>query len=55
MPPKRIAIIGAGGMAREIASAVGSINHTSSQFEFLGYVVTDLSRLGPRDSRDQVL
>jgi sugar O-acyltransferase (sialic acid O-acetyltransferase NeuD family) len=55
MPPTRIAIIGAGGMAREIASAVGSINHTSSQFEFLGYVVTDLSRLGPRDSRDQVL
>lgn len=55
MQPRRIAIIGAGGMAREIASAVSWINHTSSQFEFLGYVVTDLSRLGPRDSCDEVL
>jgi len=50
-----MAIVGAGGMAREIASALAWINRTSSQFEFLGYVVTDLSRLGPNDSCDQVL
>jgi sugar O-acyltransferase (sialic acid O-acetyltransferase NeuD family) len=52
---KRIVIIGAGGAAREIASALRSINRTEPQFEFLGYVVSDLSRLQPRDSRDQVL
>ena len=52
---KRIVIIGAGGAAREIASALRSINRVEPQFEFLGYVVSDLSRLQPRDSRDQVL
>ena len=52
---KRIVIIGAGGAAREIASALRSINRIERQFEFLGYVVSDLSRLQPRDSRDQVL
>lgn len=55
MRPKRIAIVGAGGMAREIASALGWINRSGPQFEFLGYVVSDLSRLGQTDSRDQVL
>jgi sugar O-acyltransferase (sialic acid O-acetyltransferase NeuD family) len=55
MRPKRIAIVGAGGMAREMASALHWINRASQQFEFLGYVVSDLSRLGKRDSRDQVL
>jgi sugar O-acyltransferase (sialic acid O-acetyltransferase NeuD family) len=55
MQPKRIAIVGAGGMAREIAAALQCINRTSRQFEFLGYVVSDLSRLGSRDSSDQVL
>jgi sugar O-acyltransferase (sialic acid O-acetyltransferase NeuD family) len=55
MRPKRIVIVGAGGMAREIASALHWINRTDRQFEFLGYVVSDLSRLGQRDSRDQVL
>jgi sugar O-acyltransferase (sialic acid O-acetyltransferase NeuD family) len=42
-------------MAREIASALRWINRTDQKFEFLGYVVSDLSRLGERDSRDQVL
>jgi sugar O-acyltransferase (sialic acid O-acetyltransferase NeuD family) len=55
MHPQRIAIVGAGGMAREIASALGSINRSGRQFEFLGYVVTDFSRLRQTDSRDQVL
>jgi sugar O-acyltransferase (sialic acid O-acetyltransferase NeuD family) len=54
-PRKRIVIIGAGGAAREIASALRSINQIQQQFEFLGYVVSDLSRLLPRDSRSQVL
>ena len=55
MHRKRIVIIGAGGTAREIASALRSINRIEPQFEFLGYVVSDLSRLQQRDSRDQVL
>jgi sugar O-acyltransferase (sialic acid O-acetyltransferase NeuD family) len=55
MRPKRIVIVGAGGMAREITSALHWINRGSPQFEFLGYAVSDISRLGQRDSRDQVL
>jgi sugar O-acyltransferase (sialic acid O-acetyltransferase NeuD family) len=52
---KRIVVIGAGGAAREIASALRSINQIEPQYEFLGYAVSDLARLQPRDSRDQVL
>jgi sugar O-acyltransferase (sialic acid O-acetyltransferase NeuD family) len=52
---KRIAIIGAGGMAREVASTLKSINRQKESFDFLGYVVSDLSRLGPRDSHDEVI
>jgi sugar O-acyltransferase (sialic acid O-acetyltransferase NeuD family) len=52
---KRIAIVGAGGMAREIESALRWINQIELQFDFAGYLVSDLSRLGPRDSRDQVV
>jgi sugar O-acyltransferase (sialic acid O-acetyltransferase NeuD family) len=55
MQPKRIAIIGAGGMAREIEAALRWINRNGRQFEFLGYVVSDVSRLGPRDSCREVL
>jgi sugar O-acyltransferase (sialic acid O-acetyltransferase NeuD family) len=53
--PTRIIVVGAGGAAREIVSALDSINKIQQRFEFLGYVVSDLSRLQPRDSRDQVL
>jgi sugar O-acyltransferase (sialic acid O-acetyltransferase NeuD family) len=52
---KRIVIIGAGGMAREIASALQWINRMTPSFEFLGYVVSDLSKLTDRDSQAQVL
>ena len=52
---KRIVIIGAGGAAREIASALRSINQIDPRFEFLGYVVSDLARLQPRDSHDEIL
>jgi len=53
--PTRIIVVGAGGAAREIVSALDSINKIQQRFEFLGYVVSDLSRLQPRDSREQVL
>ena len=52
---RRIAIVGAGGMAREVASAVHWINRTDRRFEFLGYVVSDISKLGERDSRETVI
>jgi sugar O-acyltransferase (sialic acid O-acetyltransferase NeuD family) len=55
MKRKRIVIIGAGGMAREVASALHWINRAEPRFDFLGYVVSDLSRLGRHDTRDQVL
>ena len=55
MRPKRIVIVGAGGMAREIASALRWINRGSSNLNFWGMRSADVSRLGQRDSRDQVL
>jgi sugar O-acyltransferase (sialic acid O-acetyltransferase NeuD family) len=51
----RIAIIGAGGMAREIAATLRAINQIKPRYDFAGYVVSDLSRLGERDSREEVL
>jgi sugar O-acyltransferase (sialic acid O-acetyltransferase NeuD family) len=42
-------------MAREVACALKWINRVEPRYEFLGYVVSDLSRLGERDSRDQVI
>lgn len=50
-----IAIIGAGGFAREVAWLIRDINQSQNSFEFLGYIVSDLSKLGEHDSRDQVL
>jgi sugar O-acyltransferase (sialic acid O-acetyltransferase NeuD family) len=55
MKPQRIAVIGAGGMAREVASALAWVNRIERRFEFVGYVLSDLSRLGERDSREQVV
>jgi sugar O-acyltransferase (sialic acid O-acetyltransferase NeuD family) len=55
MKRQRIAIIGAGGMAREVESALRAMNLIEPRFEFTGFVVSDLSKLGPRDSREQVL
>lgn len=55
MKPQRIAVIGAGGMAREVASTIAWMNRVEQRFEFVGYVVSDISRLGDRDSRDEVV
>jgi sugar O-acyltransferase (sialic acid O-acetyltransferase NeuD family) len=55
MKPQRIVVIGAGGMAREVASTLKYINQVERRFDFVGYVVSDLSRLGDRDSRGQVV
>ena len=52
----RIAVVGAGGNAREIAAIIRDITDASqSNFEFAGYVVSDLECIGPHDSVDQLL
>lgn len=53
----RLVIVGAGGFAREVAWLVREINRAGGavQFDTLGHVVSDLSKLGEHDSRSEVL
>src|SRR5581483_7264792 len=55
MALRTIAVVGAGGQARDVAWLIRQINHVSETWRFTGYLVSDLSRLGPHDSRDEVL
>ena len=56
MARTRIAIVGAGGNARELAAIIRDIlEHGEADLEFVGYVVSDLTLIGPRDSRDPLL
>jgi sugar O-acyltransferase (sialic acid O-acetyltransferase NeuD family) len=52
---KNIAIVGAGGFAREVAWLIRDMNKDRESFTFLGYIVSDLSKLSEHDSRDEVL
>jgi sugar O-acyltransferase (sialic acid O-acetyltransferase NeuD family) len=52
---KRLVIIGAGGQARELAWYVAECNSRGHAFDLVGFVVTDLSRPGPRDSVERVV
>ena len=52
---KRIAILGAGGQAREISWLIRDINRDCPTYEFLGYIVSDVSKPGKHDTPDQVL
>jgi sugar O-acyltransferase (sialic acid O-acetyltransferase NeuD family) len=52
---KRIAILGAGGQAREVAWVIRDINRERPAYEFLGYIVNDVSRMSAHDSRDHLL
>lgn len=51
----RLVILGAAGQARELAAYVDAINGVRPTFELLGFVVTDLGRVGPRDSHARIL
>jgi len=51
----RVVIVGAAGQARETAWYLDEINHVAETFQLAGFVVSDLSRLSARDSRDRVL
>ena len=52
---KRIAIVGAGGFAREVAWLINDINRVSCQFEFLGYLAADAKHPAEHDSSDHIL
>lgn len=53
----KIAIVGAGGFAREVAWLISdialqqSLDETCAQFEFAGFLVSDLSKIGDCDSK----
>ncbi len=50
MALKRMVVVGAGGFAREVAWLIRAINDVAPTFEFVGYVVSDVSRLSEHDS-----
>jgi sugar O-acyltransferase (sialic acid O-acetyltransferase NeuD family) len=56
MKSKRIAIVGAGGFARELAWLISDISHDTSQskrfgaMEVAGFLVSDSSKVGEHDS-----
>jgi len=50
MGTKRIAILGAGGQAREVEWLIREINRHQATYEFLGYIISDVTRPGEHDS-----
>jgi sugar O-acyltransferase (sialic acid O-acetyltransferase NeuD family) len=55
MATKRIAILGAGGQAREVEWLIRDINCNCPTYEFLGYIVGNVSNLTEHDSRNRLL
>ena len=61
MAAKRLVIVGAGGFAREVKwlateiTAAGGPLHADQAYEFVGYVISDTSQVGPYDSGDEIL
>lgn len=55
MTRQTIIVVGAGGQARELRWILDEINARESQFEFLGYVVSDLSRSGVEAAEQRIL
>jgi sugar O-acyltransferase (sialic acid O-acetyltransferase NeuD family) len=55
MTGRRIVIFGAGGFAREVAWLLREDGRTGEAWDFRGYVVSDLEKLGVHDSKDEVL
>lgn len=51
----RIAVVGAGGNAREIRWLIDDINGTEPSFEFAGYVVSDPGSPGQYDDPDNII
>jgi sugar O-acyltransferase (sialic acid O-acetyltransferase NeuD family) len=55
MAMRRIAILGAGGQAREVEWLIRDINRNYHSFDFLGYIVRDASEPAEHESQDRVL
>ena len=55
MKKRGIVVIGAGGFAREVRWLIEDIDAAEPAFEFLGFVVTDLSKLTETDNRQLVV
>lgn len=55
MDRMKIAIVGAGGFAREVAWLIRDINTIHPTYDLMGYLVSDLGHLRDTDSRDEVL
>jgi sugar O-acyltransferase (sialic acid O-acetyltransferase NeuD family) len=51
---RRLIVFGAGGFAREVRWLAEEIDAASPSYEFAGYAVSDLSKLGLHDSKDEV-
>lgn len=51
----KIAIIGAGGFAREVAWLVREINANTPILDLVGFIVSDLTKLKETDSNEQVI
>lgn len=47
---RSIVVLGAGGQARDVAFLIKDLDRAGAALDFLGFVVTDPSRLGPHDS-----
>jgi acetyltransferase-like isoleucine patch superfamily enzyme len=52
---RRVCIIGAGGFAREVRWLLSEAHPSPGDDQFLGYIVTDLSKIGEHDSKDEIL
>jgi len=52
---KPLVIIGAGGHARETKFLIDDINRVTSEYNFLGYLVSDLTKLTEMDSKDEII
>ncbi len=52
---RKIIVVGAGGFAREVRWLIEDLVRGGADFDFAGYVVSDLSKLGEHDSREEVL
>lgn len=57
MKAPRIVVVGAGGFAREVRWLIEELNReeTHPVYDFVGYVVSDVSRLGEHDDKEHVL
>lgn len=50
-----MAVLGAGGQARDTAWLIRELARNGHPFELVGFVVSDLAKLGERDSKAEVL